>query len=608
MLKGKDNNKEALRVSLLLSSILKQVMCMGDKNYEVVISRDGKNVLHITEKDRSVYLGSKYNAGRDIQFFMDTMGDIGSEDVIIIFGLACGEHLYELLKKLGEKNKVIVFEPDDTIINLFQNLEIADSIISDGRFRIYHFNQEQGIETTLGRNISDYQLSGIIFNYYPNYDQVYSDQFMEFISQFKDFLRKLQISKNTNMVFSKIWFDSFLKNVRIMSTGIPVDELKDRYLNKPAIIVSAGPSLKKNINLLKKAQDKFIIIAGGRTLKALIDIGVTPHFLCIVDPGEINLRFVEENLDCTTPLVFYEGTNPDVAEKYKGPKIYFTANHFIHNFIQPTNVRLNLGGSVAHTCFGLAMHLGCDKVIFIGQDFAFPGDKMHAENALTKSENNKIGDSERYFYVDDIYGNKVKTNIVFDMFRKTMENLIKMFPGRLYINSTEGGANIRGTTVMPLEDAINKYSGSDIEYFNYHSPKKIDSNNVIEKTKDILEELINIKSDCREGVKLADRLAKAFHHGLDKKIKRINEKLNKIDNKIKKVFAKAAFVNFILYPVTQMVLGNKEFIINQNDTEAIKGRKVISRTKKLYEEMSQKLDEAIIIIKNLSNSEENYVS
>ncbi len=47
-------------------------------------------------------------------------------------------------------------------------------------------------------------------------------------------------------------------------------------------------------------------------------------------------------------------------------------------------MRLNLGGSVAHTCFGLAMHLGCDRVIFVGQDFAFTGDKMHAENAGSK--------------------------------------------------------------------------------------------------------------------------------------------------------------------------------------------------------------------------------
>ena len=584
-------------------------MFLNDKNYEVLQSRDGKNILHITEKDRSIFLGSKYNAGRDIQSFIDSLGDIGPEDIIIVFGLACGEHLLELLNKLGDKNKVIVFEPDDNIINVFRGLENTEPVKSDGRFLINHYKQEQGVEITLSRNISDYQLSSVIFSSFANYDQAYSEQFLSFAGQFKDFLRKLQITRNTNIVFSKIWFDCFLRNIKIMSASIPVDELKDIYRGRPAIIVSAGPSLKKDIHLLKEAQDKFIIIAGGRTLKPLIEIGVTPHFVCVVDPGEINMRLLGENLDCGVPLLFYEGTNPDVVEKYQGPKIYFTSNYFAGDFIQTTNVKLNLGGSVAHTSFGLAMHLGCDKVIFIGQDSAFPEDKMHAENALAVHEENKIGDSREYFYVDDTYGNKVKTNATFDMFRKTIENLIKIFPGRLYINSSQGGANIRGTAFMPLAEAINKYSGSDIGRLNYEFNKKDDSYKVIEKIKEMLKELINIKSDCREGIKLADKLSRAYDHSSGKEIIKTNRKLDKIDHKMKGVFAKAAFVNFILYPVTQLVLGSREFIINQDDTEAVKGQKIISRTKKLYQEINKKLDEAITIIeKNLSGSEEEYVS
>ncbi len=51
---------------------------MDDRSYEVVKSRDGKNILHITDKDRSVYLGSKYNASRDIQFFLNSLEDIGA--------------------------------------------------------------------------------------------------------------------------------------------------------------------------------------------------------------------------------------------------------------------------------------------------------------------------------------------------------------------------------------------------------------------------------------------------------------------------------------------------------------------------------------------------
>ncbi len=57
---------------------------------------------------------------------------------------------------------------------------------------------------------------------------------------------------------------------------------------------------------------------------------------------------------------------------------------------------------------------------------------------------------------------KLKTSITFDLFRKTMEDLIRAYPDRTFINSTEGGANIRGTTVMPLKKGLGKYPSNEI--------------------------------------------------------------------------------------------------------------------------------------------------
>ncbi|MHB1419679.1 MAG: motility associated factor glycosyltransferase family protein [Bacillota bacterium] len=572
---------------------------MYAKSYEIIKSRDGRQVLKITEKDRAIIMGSKYNTNRDIEIFINSLGNIGSEDIIIIFGLGCGEHLRELADKMGENGKAIVFEPDENIINVFYKLETAKLFIDDKRFKICHFSQANSVETILSKIIFDYELSSIAYSHYANYDYVYGEEFLNFIGQFKDYIRKLHISKNTNIAFSKIWFDAFLRNIKVMSKGIPVDELKNKFQNKPAIIVSAGPSLRKNIHLLKKAQDKFIIITGGRNLKALIDIGVTPHFVCIIDPVDKTYRLVEECLDCNAPLLFYEGTNPDVVEKYKGPKIYFTANDFAGDFIRKTEIHLNYGGSVAHSCFGLAIHLGCDRIIFVGQDFAYTDDKIHAENAVVENEKNDIASTEGYVYVDGIHENKVKTSITFDLFRKTMEDLIRSFSGRSYINSTEGGANIRGTIVMPLDDALKIYSSN--EAVNINICKQIPEDgysNVIEKTKYVLEKLKRIKKDCKKGIELSDNLLNVFYNGSKIEIKKINRKLDRIDSKIKNTFESAAFINFILYPVTQMVLGFKEFKVNKDDPEDVKGKKIIIKANKMYVEMSMLLDEAITIMEN----------
>ncbi len=80
----------------------------------------------------------------------------------------------------------------------------------------------------------------------------------------------------------------------------------------------------------------------------------------------------------------------------------------------------------------------------------------------------------------------------------------------------------------------------------------------MEKTKIVFEKLKKIKYDCKEGIKLSDKLSDVFHDGSGKDIKKINRKLDKIDQKIKEGFKEAGFVNFILYPVTQMILGFKD--------------------------------------------------
>lgn len=572
---------------------------MSGKSYKVVKSKDGKNVLHLTDNGSSIYLGSKYNVGRDIIFFLNSLGDAAKDEVFIVFGLACGEHLFELKGRIGEDARVIVFEPDKKIIDIFSGIEFSQSVFNDGRFYIYHFDQDDGIEKKLGNIISDYDLSSIAFSYYTGYEYVYREQFLCFIGQLKDYITNLHVGKNTNIVFSKIWFDAFLRNIKIMNKSAPIDQLKGKYNNKPAIIVSSGPSLKKNIHLLKEVQDKFVVITGGRSLKALIDQGVLPHFVCVIDPVEKTYKLLEESLDCEAPLLFYEGTNPDVVEKYKGPKVYFTANHFTGDFIQRSEIGLNYGGSVAHTCFGLAVYMGCDRIIFIGQDFAYTDDKIHAENTVLKDEKNEYKKDTGYFYVDDINGNKVKTDMTFNLFRKTMENLIRLSPGKTYVNATEGGANIKGTVVMTLAEAIEEYSEVETVKRLDHDICLNDSHiQLEEKIKEILDHLRELMDDCQNGKKLSRKLVNAYRKGDNQKIIKINKKLDQLDNKFMEVFNEAGFLNFILYPLTQMIMGYRDYKINKDDTEEVAAKKILAKTKKLYEEMDKTLKDAIIIMEN----------
>ena len=59
------------------------------------------------------------------------------------------------------------------------------------------------------------------------------------------------------------------------------------------MVVSAGPSLRKNKHLLKDVQDKAVIIAVQTTFQPLLEMGVEPHFVTSLDYHEICTRFFE---------------------------------------------------------------------------------------------------------------------------------------------------------------------------------------------------------------------------------------------------------------------------------------------------------------------------
>ncbi len=106
---------------------------------------------------------------------------------------------------------------------------------------------------------------------------------------------------------------------------------------------------------------------------------------------------------------------------------------------------------------GLAIYLGCNNIIFIGQDLAYTGERLHSNSSTLETEGGNIGMYDDNIYADDINGNKVRTSFELDAYRRYIEFYIHMLKNINFINSTEGGANIKGTKVMPLKESLNKY-------------------------------------------------------------------------------------------------------------------------------------------------------
>ena len=119
---------------------------LGEKfmssEYYVETSADGRNIIRVVNEDRKVYIGSRYSVERDINRFNENVNHINGNTVIIAFGISCGEHIKEVLKNLGDSNKIIIIEPSKEILNLFLNTEYSRIILQDKRVKLYDFDNK----------------------------------------------------------------------------------------------------------------------------------------------------------------------------------------------------------------------------------------------------------------------------------------------------------------------------------------------------------------------------------------------------------------------------------------------------------------------------------
>ncbi|GAA0082228.1 MULTISPECIES: motility associated factor glycosyltransferase family protein [Clostridium] len=570
-----------------------------DEGYSLEKSRDNKYIIKINKEGKKIYLGSKYNVQKDIDMFLEELEDINPESIIVVFGLGSGEHIKETLNKLEENNKILIIEPDINVLNKFLEVEYAKDIIEDDRVFIYLYKKE-GMENLFYTNIGHIDVKkNIKIKVFSNYDKLYKQEFLEAFQILKKIIENLLMNNATNKCFSETFTKAFISNLKHIVESTPINYFKNKFIGKPAIVVSAGPSLEKNVHKLKFVQDKFIIITGARSLGTLIKNDINPDFICMIDPIEFNCKFIENYLDYKIPLIFYENTSYKAMDLYKGSKVLFSENPLTSFMLEYNVDELISGGSVAHNCTSFAAYLGCSPITFIGQDFAYTEEKIHSNSSAFK-ENNKINDEIDTIEVKDVFGNLVRTDRKLNAYRINMEGIIKECSDKIFINSTEGGANMEGTIVQPLSNTIEEYGKEKIEKGKIkdilNHPPIIEKEKIIkylEESKSILEK---IYKKAEMALDYSNDMYLAFIQSKNINMDKINKKLDEIDDYIKENREKITLINSLLFEVIENVLCNPDYMLTSKDNQREKGIKISEKSRTLYKGIKEKIKEFMPIL------------
>ena len=140
-------------------------------------------------------------------------------------------------------------------------------------------------------------------------------------------MRQITLDRNTFILLQDEFADNYLANMYEFFNNYTIDGLYDCFEEidkekRPAIVVSAGPSLDKNINELKKAKDKAFMIVVDTALKAVLRAGIVPDLTITIDPHKPLILFEDERIR-ELPMIFCIMSNKQVMDSQKGKKIFF---------------------------------------------------------------------------------------------------------------------------------------------------------------------------------------------------------------------------------------------------------------------------------------------
>ncbi|WP_018931033.1 motility associated factor glycosyltransferase family protein [Gracilibacillus lacisalsi] len=527
---------------------------------EVVESNDGNVVPQINVNGRKMTLHSKYEPIKEASRIMNKYQDeIKRYDHIFFYGFGFGYHVKRIMQSYPDK-KFTIYEPD---VNVFYQFLIEKKI---NDYPIYNLdNLYVEFNNKLGMNFLEQfgmeLRSNVLLITLPSYERIFKDKYHAFSTVFRDVLQRTKMSNRAKQVFGKRWTINSLMNLpTTIKTPNLVKDCEQSFKDKPVIIASAGPSLMDEYDTLKYIKDNGLayIIAVGSANRGLIANNIYPDAVCTYDPQSHNYKVFEPMLEkdiTSIPMIYGTSVGYETIQNYKGPKIHVVTSQdsvtpfFWKNFDSKWVV--NDAFTVATFAFEIFAKVNVSSIIFVGQNLSFKNNLFYSPEIKRGNINSaelQDKDTKKLIEIQDVNGNLIKTNSVFNQMRLTLEQYIDYYSsikGIKVINSTKGGAKIKGAPFIPLNELIDSELSKKVVDDKWFSRKNnISYENVFKIANRCKRDIRRLTTSYDELIDLLDKMEKS------KESSSLNNFLLKFEKKVKKI-TKNNYFKIFLYPVTR---------------------------------------------------------
>ncbi|MCV3449970.1 DUF115 domain-containing protein [Campylobacter lari] len=473
--------------------------------------------------------------------------------VLFFYGLGNGL-LYKALLQNENHKSIVVFEPNIEILYIVFHLIDFSQELKDKRLYVVDTNDFDlssilaYLSGTLG--LRSYLYDSKIFNH-CDYYKIFQDDMNKIDHDLEQILNLLYSALGFNIDRYFDIMQKYILNIPKMIAHPPLKNLiqQRKKKNTNAIIVASGPSLIKQLPLLKENADKATIICVDGSYPILAQHDIKPDYVVCLEQNDLSSEFFNNNFGIfDKDILFIISDSAHVKtlqylESNNRNYILISKNTLLHkNFLHLQDFGTLGGLNVSTMAYSLALKLEHKNIILIGQDLAYdenlnshPKEFLHGSNL----------DTNRYEIVKTTaYGGngEVYTHGAWNTYRQNFEFLIQeaLKKDIITFNCTEGGSRInyakeetfaticksllleKKQTLFESLCCLNTQEQLNLAKNTYNSLLKIIS-------------LANQKTtQCKEILKPILKLIKQTSHQIDlekidfKKLLNINESIHKI--------------------------------------------------------------------------------
>lgn len=390
---------------------------------------------------------------------------------LYLFGIGNGA-LVETLLKNPQHKRLVVCEPEPEILWIVLNLFDFEQDILASRLVL------------IGTESLDFASIRSLFgdNDVKRYARVfkvltaarYYDRYAEILQRFNrlciEALQHVITSVGNDVTDTLIGLEHHFRHVEMMVQTPTLHELFRKAGNTSlAVLVSTGPSLTKQLPLLKEVAPYVTIVAVDASFPVLSRYDIRPDIVVSMERVVLSSRFFKETDEKYHESVVFALSSlqhPEVIRSIKGGTIQMSMRPF--GFMQAFGLDVwgyvGIGMSAANMAYEIIYHSGFKHCVLIGQDLAY------AESGHSHAQGHVFGEDEVKFKPSDLevvrYGGNgtIRTSQIWNGFRNFFETDIRETSARMEtINATEGGARIHGAVEMPFSEAVTKYRNKEVK-------------------------------------------------------------------------------------------------------------------------------------------------